>query len=137
MRLFITGVFALLITAVPAVVLADEADALTLQSLSQPSGFSVSMRSELNPLEINRMHSWVIRLHDSNGIAIADAMITLSGGMATHDHGLPTDPQVTTYLGDGAYQVEGMRFHMQGDWQLQINIERQGKIDLVEFALTI
>ena len=39
-------------------------------------------------------------------------------GMPDHDHGLPTQPQVTSRLENGDYLLEGVRFHMPGKWQL-------------------
>ena len=40
-----------------------------------------------------------------------------------HGHGLPTQPQVTRYLGEGRYLIEGMKLNMAGDWILLFGIE--------------
>jgi hypothetical protein len=39
---------------------------------------------------------------------------------------LPTRPQVTAGPGEGEYRIEGLRFHMQGLWQIKLSI-RSGK----------
>ena len=36
--------------------------------------------------------------------------------MPEHGHGFPTVPEVTEYLGDGKYLVEGLKFSMPGWW---------------------
>ena len=57
--------------------------------------------------------------------------------MPAHGHGLPTEPRVTANLGDGDYRVEGMKFHMQGDWVVTFAISAGGKEDIatLEFQL--
>ena len=84
--------------------------------------FRVSFVSELDPIEINRIHSWVMHVEAANGDPFEGADITIEGGMPEHDHGLPTLPRVTADLGNGDYRVEGMRFHMSGDWEIVVTI---------------
>jgi hypothetical protein len=42
-----------------------------------------------------------------NGEPVENATIAVDGDMPEHGHGLPTCPQVTKYLGNGDYLVEG------------------------------
>ena len=84
--------------------------------------YRVSFTSELDPIEINRIHSWVLHVEGSDGDPLEGAEITLEGGMPAHDHGLPTLPRITAELGNGDYRVEGMRFHMGGDWEITVTI---------------
>ena len=44
------------------------------------------------------------------------------GGMPAHGHGFNTAPRVTRELDDGAFLVEGVRFHMGGDWELYAGV---------------
>lgn len=99
---------------------ADGGDSLSAPS--QPPGLIVTLQSQLQPLTINQMHSWVITLLNEDGTPLEDARIEVDGGMPAHDHGLATQPQVTGYLGAGRYLLEGMRFHMNGEWTLQLRI---------------
>jgi hypothetical protein len=57
--------------------------------------------------------------------------------MPLHNHGLPTAPQMTTSLGNGSYRVEGMRFHMNGDWELLVTVDVAGRRDTVIIPLTL
>lgn len=106
-------------------------------AVSQPSGLRVQMQSELDPLAINQMHSWIIQVHNAHGEPINDALIRVDGGMPEHNHGLATSPQVTEALGDGRYRLEGMRFHMNGEWELRLQIEHAGVPYRVRFTLTL
>jgi hypothetical protein len=57
--------------------------------------------------------------------------------MPEHDHGLPTAPAVTRNLGNGDYLVEGLRFHMNGYWELEFTITARGATDTVVIPLTL
>lgn len=98
---------------------------------SQRGLFVVSYESELVPLQINKLHAWVLHIEDVDGNPVVGAHMEASGGMPVHDHGLPTYPRVTEELGDGDYQLDGMRFHMTGAWELTITITVDGKTDVV------
>jgi len=126
----------LLLLSVP-VVWADAPAAEAERVWTSESGaYEVSIESSLHPIEINRMHFWVLRIKAS-GEPVTGATITVEGGMPEHDHGLPTRPRVTAETGPGEYRLEGMRFHMSGAWEVSISIEVAGKTDAVVVALTL
>jgi hypothetical protein len=99
--------------------------------------FAVSFESELQPIEINQIHNWTLHIETTSGDPVAGAGIEVTGGMPLHNHGLPTRPLVTEELGDGNYRLEGMRFHMAGDWQLTITIVADGRTDTVIVRLQL
>jgi hypothetical protein len=109
------------VTAFSAANLPSWANQSVLQAVSD-KGLTIEMDSELKPLEINKIHSWLIRLKDSQGEPVSNAAIEFSGGMPLHNHGLPTQPQVTTEIAPGIYLLEGLRFHMQGAWRLDLQL---------------
>lgn len=84
--------------------------------------YKLSFVSELEPIEINRMHSWIVHIETLTGIPVEGVAITLEGGMPEHDHGLPTTPRMTEELGSGDYRIEGIRFHMSGFWEITATI---------------
>jgi hypothetical protein len=98
--------------------------------------YTVSFESSLEPIEINQIHSWILHI-TSNGKPVTGASLTVTGGMPAHDHGMPTRPRVTAELGNGEYRLEGMRFHMGGDWEVSIEIKANGKTDTVVVMLTL
>lgn len=85
-------------------------------------GVSIDIYSEIAPLDINKIHSWQLRLTDASGSPVSKAQIEVVGGMPEHDHGMPTQPQVTAETETGSYLLEGMRFHMPGKWLLDIKL---------------
>lgn len=122
-----------LVTAISTSVAAAE----PISAVSQPSGLQVTLSSELEPLTINQMHSWVIAVQDDQGEPVDNAIIEVDGGMPLHNHGLATRPQVTGMLGNGRYRLQGMRFHMNGEWELRLQIDHDGVTDRATFTLTL
>ena len=105
--------------------------------LTRSGYYRVSYVSELEPLVINRIHSWTFHVETPGGDPVEGATITVSGGMPLHNHGLPTDPKMTSEAGGGNYVVEGMRFHMNGDWELTVTVDVDGRRDTVVIPLTL
>lgn len=90
-----------------------------------------------NHLPIGQFHRWELELRSASGDAVAGAEIAISGGMPAHGHGLPTAPQVTRYLGDGRYLIEGMRFNMAGAWVLEFQINAPQGNDRLRYELEL
>lgn len=99
--------------------------------------YRVSHASTLAPIAINRIHSWVVQVTDAAGGPVEDAGIEISGGMPAHDHGLPTAPQATAYLGDGRYLIEGMKFHMGGAWEVLLTVRAAQGTDSLTIPLNL
>jgi hypothetical protein len=106
-----------------------------VSQLSEQGLFRIWYTAE--EIQINQMHEWIIHVETADGEPVENAQITVDGGMPDHGHGLPTVPQVTDYLGDGNYRVEGLRFQMQGLWVVTFHIDADGVTDTVTFNLTL
>lgn len=89
---------------------------------SEEGVFRVRYRSELGAISINEMHNWDLQIEDAQGSAVADAEFEVSGGMPAHDHGLATSPAVDPTSEPGLYRLSGLRFHMPGEWELEISV---------------
>ena len=110
----------------------------TLPPVTSEQGlFVVQATSQLDPLAINQLHSWILHVETPDGQPVEGATITVDGGMPAHNHGLPTDPQVTEELGGGDYRLEGMKFSMPGLWELRITVTADGKTDTAVLELTL
>ncbi|MEI2609238.1 MAG: FixH family protein [Candidatus Promineifilaceae bacterium] len=114
----------------------DNLDTSTTRT-SDNGFYQVSFSSELEPLAINQMHSWILHVETADGEPVEDAVITVDGGMPQHGHGLPTQPQVTENLGGGDYRVEGLRFQMGGWWEVSFAIDAAATPDSVTFNLVL
>jgi hypothetical protein len=99
--------------------------------------FVISFKSQLDPIAIGSMHSWILHVETADGQPVEGATISVGGWMPEHGHGLPTSPQVTQDLGNGDYLVEGLRFQMGGWWEVKFNISADGVEDNVTFNIIL
>jgi hypothetical protein len=88
-------------------------------------------------LRPRQMQTVRITVRDAEGRAIDEAQISIDGGMPQHGHGLPTRPRVTRNLGDGRYEIEGVRFNMGGWWEFKLAIAGSRGADTVTFNLDL
>jgi hypothetical protein len=73
----------------------------------------------------------------ATGQALTEAAIAVDGGMPQHGHGLPTRPRVTKNLGNGSYEISGLRFNMGGWWELKLTVTGPAGTDTVTFNLSV
>lgn len=133
----VSGIFSWIVAAALLIAATDGVAQETTNKNSDNGKFVVSYKAALQPLAINKIHNWIVHVESVDGTLIDDATITLVGGMPIHDHGLPTLPLATQNLGDGNYLVEGMKFHMNGWWQVTLSIVAGDESDSVTFDLQL
>lgn len=117
-------------TAQPAVI-----DTATAQP-TQNGLYRVAYTSDLDPIAINKLHTWTIHVATAEGKPVEDATVTVTGGMPAHNHGMPTEPQ-TTPLANGDYKVEGMKFQMAGRWVVTVTVAAGDQQDSAAFNLDL
>jgi hypothetical protein len=100
-------------------------------------GLYTATLQPVQPLRTRQMQTVRVKLGDVSGVGIDAASITVDGGMPEHGHGLPTKPRVTRNLGDGVYEIEGVRFNMGGWWELTLAISTPDGNDNVTFNLSL
>ncbi len=105
--------------------------------LTKDGVYRVTYSSSETPVPVNELHSWALHVETSGGQPVDNAAITIFGDMPQHGHGMPTKPQVTQFLGNGDYLVEGMKFQMGGWWQIDFTIDANGQSDKVSFNLML
>ena len=101
------------------------------------AGRYVATLEPASPLRPRQMQTVRVTVRDADGRAIDQAQISVDGGMPQHGHGLPTHPRVTGNLGDGVYQIEGVRFNMGGWWEFKLTIAGSRGADTVTFNLAL
>ena len=89
------------------------------------------------PLRLRRLQTVPVRITDAQGLPVEGARIAVDGGMPEHLHGLPTQPKVGRSLGNGVYEIDGVRFSMGGWWELKLAIESPAGVDNVTFNLSL
>lgn len=114
------------------------ADLNTATTLVTDKGlYRASYKPQFEPVPINQIQSWTLHLETEDGQPVENAQIKVEGDMPQHGHGLPTRPQVTQYLGNGDYRVEGLKFHMPGWWIVEFDITSGDQTDHVTFNLIL
>ena len=108
------------------------------------SGLSVGAPVTVKGLRVGTVREVAVVIDSASAVIdvpvvidVVPERITVDGGMPAHNHGLPTQPRVTQNLGEGCYKVEGLRFHMQGHWEMKIGIESGGATDTVIIPLDL
>ena len=100
--------------------------------------YSVEIEPAKSPAPIGRIHAWRITVTTTGGgRPVYPARIVVGGGMQGHSHGLPTQPIVTDYEGDGRYVVDGVKFNMAGAWTLSFVIESNLGTDRADFEIDV
>jgi len=88
-------------------------------------------------LKPRRMQTLRVTVTGTDGRPVDGAKLTIDGGMPQHGHGLPTRPRVTRNLGDGNYEIEGVRFNMGGWWEFKVAVTAGAGSDTVTFNLAL
>jgi hypothetical protein len=101
------------------------------------AGRYIATLEPARPLRPRQMQTVRVTLRDAEGRAIDEAQISIDGGMPQHGHGLPTRPRVTRNLGEGSYEIEGVRFNMGGWWEFKLAIAGSRGADTVIFNLDL
>jgi hypothetical protein len=89
-----------------------------------------------DPLPVEQLHVWTVRLFDRKHHAVTRARIKVTGDMPAHGHGLPTAP-VAVARGRGVYQLQGMMFQMPGLWYVQLRVRAGNRLDTLRIKFTI
>lgn len=114
----------------------DDLD-LSLTRISNGGLYRAQLSPEALPITVRQMHIWTVTLQTAAGAPASRASIAISGGMPQHGHGLPTAPQVTKSLGNGRYQIEGVKFNMRGWWTFELAINGANGADVVTFNIIL
>ncbi len=110
------------------------------RSLDRPTRnglFRVKVASAVNPIPMNAMHRWTVYVAGRDGRPVQGATIAVDGGMPEHGHGLPTAPRAVPGTSPGQYVVQGMKFSMDGWWELKLTVSAAGRSDAVTFNVVL
>lgn len=90
---------------------------------------------DLKPRRMYTLQAIVVDGKDAQ--PVSDVRISIDGGMPEHGHGLPTRPRMTQNLGNGWYEIGGLRFNMGGWWELKLTVTGPAGTDTVTFHLAV
>jgi hypothetical protein len=98
--------------------------------------FTATLHAD-EPLRTRQLQTVRVAIADAAGRPVDGATLEIGGGMPEHGHGLPTRPRVTRALGEGVYEIQGLRFNMGGWWELKLAIDAPAGDDAVTFNLDL
>jgi hypothetical protein len=107
------------------------------QAVSETGIFHVTVAPENGHYMIGGYHHWTLTVKNKQYQPVTNAQIYMTGGMVGHGHGMPSQPLVTRYLGEGRYLIEGMLFNMAGEWTLLFSIQTAQEKDRVQIDIEL
>ena len=128
--------FLLLVSLIVTSRIYGQSQPTTAIAISENLHFQVSYKTDQEPIPLNQIHKWIVHVENVNGDPVEKAVISISGGMPAHNHGLPTIP-IATEIGEGDYLVEGVKFSMTGSWEMWFYIQTDTVVDRVKFELKL
>jgi hypothetical protein len=67
---------------------------------------------------------------------IAEITVAVDADMPAHRHGMNTRPEISE-ISVGSYRVEGMLFHMGGDWVISVDVTSGDKTEHAAFPVSV
>jgi hypothetical protein len=90
---------------------------------SEGSRFTLRVAGIDSPERLNRLHGFDLAIAAADGRSVSGAVVIVTGRHRYAPNPLPTSPRVSPAQGAGDYRVEGLRFHVPGEWRLALEIE--------------
>ena len=110
-----------------------------LQQRTSAGNFTVSLQpKEGKPIIQNEHFSLDLSLEPKNSDSKTEAKkLVVVADMPAHSHGMNTKPEVTL-ISPGKYRIDGMLFHMAGDWVITVRIDPgNGQWEQADFPVSI
>lgn len=105
--------------------------------ISEKETYSLAMICE-HALSINEFQTCSLQVESLNR-PVENLSILIDGGMPTHNHGLPTSPEIIWSAENKNYQIRGLKFSMPGDWVLNFYVNKYNDKprDKAQFRFTL
>jgi hypothetical protein len=99
--------------------------------------YRIAIAPEGGAIPVGAIHSWVVEVATAAGEPFVPTRLAFDAGMPQHGHGTLTAPRVTRALGNGRFLVEGVKFHMGGDWTLRVEVVGPLGADVAVFHVPV
>lgn len=101
--------------------------------------FQITIEPSEGPIERNQHFSLDVLIESTGENPLKEdggLGFRLDADMPAHRHGMNTKPE-TTETGDHQYRVDGMLFHMAGDWAITVEISGESGKEQAVFPVYI
>lgn len=112
---------------------------LDRERASGSGSYQVSYVPSPDPIPLNEIFDLDLDIRPlREGVPSPEELtVNVHGDMPVHNHGMNTQAIVTP-MGDGAYRVEGMLFHMAGHWRILVDLVRgDGRLEVAAFDVVV
>jgi hypothetical protein len=125
--------------ALPVLLLAGSVGAATqpIELRSEADQLVLRITGIDRPERLNHLHGFEMTLTLADGRPAAGASIMLSGQHRYALNPLPTSPRIQPDVGPGRYKVEGLRFHVAGEWRLFFAVELEHVRDRISLDVLV
>ncbi|MEM1009573.1 MAG: hypothetical protein AAGJ35_11275 [Myxococcota bacterium] len=115
----------------------EKQDPQAIQSAFSPSGaFRVTYVSRPEPIPLNQTFSLNVRVEAVEKTQNdAQLSVLVDAEMPEHQHGMKQQPKITAQ--QEGFLVEGMLFHMPGEWVIHVDIKSAEKTERVSFTVNM
>ena len=101
---------------------------------TERGSYSVTVNPTKGAIDLNKHFSLDVTIEASDG---ADSLqVKVDADMPAHQHGMNTQPELSE-KGDSTYQVDGMLFHMSGEWVIMVDVTRAGRTERASFPVQV
>jgi hypothetical protein len=104
---------------------------------SEAGLYRVTLAPEDGRIPLGQIHAWVVSIATPSGEPVEPTRLAFDGGMPQHGHGFVTAPRVTRSLGGGRFRIEGVKFHMGGEWTLRVEVVGPAGPDVAQFLVQV
>ena len=115
----------------------DQTTAELIAAKSKQGFYQATLESKKQPIPIGEFHQWLVHIETKSGEIFQPQQLVIQGGMPGHGHGFPVEPEISKYLGNGDYLIEGMKFSMSGEWQISFGVLGPSGWDTIRFDLDL
>ena len=115
----------------------DPDPAAPITAVSDGGLYHVEVWPDIPPARLGHLHAWRVRVQRVDGQPTTLSRLAFTASMPQHGHGLTTAPLATRGFDDGTFLVDGVLFHMSGEWMLRIEFVGSEGPDAVEFSINV
>ncbi len=101
---------------------------------SDGGGFSVTLQPSVKAIERSGHFSLDVGVKPSGGEG--EISVLVNADMPEHQHGMNTQPEIAL-VSPRRYRVDGMLFHMAGDWEIYVDVTRSGSSERAVFPVRV
>lgn len=99
--------------------------------------YRVALEPRVTPIPPARPHDWDLRIENADGSDFSAERIWIEGGLPAEGIELLLRPRVSPPQGPGQFVVEGVNFHVRGDWVLRVELVGEAGPDRADFEVHV